>query len=401
MMDKVRIGMLGCGQVAHLYGPIFEYLDKGELVAAIDIDADAARGIAEKYGVGRVYTDVRQASDDDNIDAVIVGTPPNVHAEQIELLASRGKHILCEKPMASTVQDCLRIIQVCNQNNVKLQMAHMKRFMRGNQKVKALVDAEALGRVFMAECHWDCAVPQLIGTYRERRETGGGSLQDHGPHSFDLIRWWTGSDILQVSASVGIIHPRRLTEDFAVVTLEHENGMVSYHHMTRVSYGREHSQDTYRLYGTQGTLVVKNDHHFPTTSLEPPEILLYKQNGVMQRLDPGRVWSLSDTITENSAFYNQTKAFCDCIVEDTEPRVTGDDGLHAMEAVVAAYVSASRGVKVRLPFRETVDLNQLFDDISERSRKMFGEDYVIADPWTSGPGLATPRPFEPPRTKEK
>lgn len=400
-MDKVRIGMLGCGQVAHLYGPIFEYLDKGELVAAIDIDADAARGIAEKYGVGRVYTDVRQASDDDNIDAVIVGTPPNVHAEQIELLASRGKHILCEKPMASTVQDCLRIIQVCNQNNVKLQMAHMKRFMRGNQKVKALVDAEALGRVFMAECHWDCAVPQLIGTYRERRETGGGSLQDHGPHSFDLIRWWTGSDILQVSASVGIIHPRRLTEDFAVVTLEHENGMVSYHHMTRVSYGREHSQDTYRLYGTQGTLVVKNDHHFPTTSLEPPEILLYKQNGVMQRLDPGRVWSLSDTITENSAFYNQTKAFCDCIVEDTEPRVTGDDGLHAMEAVVAAYVSASRGVKVRLPFRETVDLNQLFDDISERSRKMFGEDYVIADPWTSGPGLATPRPFEPPRTKEK
>lgn len=392
--------MLGCGQVAHCYAPIFPYLNEGELAAVIDIDEGAAGAMAEKYRVAKVYLDVRQAADDPEIDAVIVGTPPNLHAEHVEVLAGRGKHILCEKPMAATVQDCLRIIEACRRHGVKLQMAHMKRFMRGNQKVKSLVDRGALGKVFMAECHWDCAVPQLIGTYREQKESGGGSLQDHGPHSFDLIRWWTGADICQVSASVGIIHPRRPTEDFAVATLEHEGGMVSHHHMTRVSYGREHSQDTYRLYGTQGTLVVRNDHHFPTTSLEPPEILLYSQNGMVQRLDPGRVWSLTDTITQNSAFYNQTKAFCECILQNSAPRVTGEDGLHVVEAVVAAYVSAWQGVKVKLPFRERVDLTALFTDIRERSRSEFGSSYAIADAWTPGSDFPLPEPFSPPRTKE-
>jgi predicted dehydrogenase len=400
-MDKIRIAMLGCGMVAQCYAPVFPYLKEGELAAVIDIDEAAARTMADKYDVGKVYTDVGQAAADPHLDAFIIGTPPNLHAEHVEVLAGRGKHILCEKPMASTVEDCLRIIAACKRNDVKLQMAHMKRFMRGNQKVKAIVDSGMLGKVFMAECHWDCAVPQLIGTYREQKATGGGSLQDHGPHAFDLIRWWAGNDIVEVSASIGIVHPQRPTEDFAVAVLEHENGMVSYHHMTRVSYGREHSQDTYRLYGTQGTLVVKNDHHFPTTSLEPPEILLYRPDGIMQRLDPGRVWSLTDTIIENSAFYNQTKAFCDCIIHDTEPRVTGADGLHAIEAVVAAYVSAWKREKVRLPFRERVDLNQLFSDIAQRSRAAFGDDYTIADPWGSGPELPVPRPDRPPRTKEK
>jgi len=392
--------MIGCGQVSHCYAPIFPYLSDGELTAVVDTDETAARGIAAKYGVGKVCLDVQQAADDAEIDAVIVGTPPNLHAEHVELLASSGKHILCEKPMAPTVQDCLRIIEACRQHGVKLQIAHMKRFMRGNQKVKSVVDSGALGKVFMAECHWDCAVPQLIGTYREQKESGGGSLQDHGPHSFDLIRWWIGSDIHQVSASIGIIHPERPTEDFAVATLEHEDGMVSYHHMTRVSYGREHSQDTYRLYGTQGTLVLKNDHHFPTTSLEPPEILLYSQNGMVQRLDPGRVWSLTDTIVQNSAFYNQTKAFCECILQDSRPRVTGEDGLHVMEAVVAAYVSAWKGVKVGLPFRERVDLNALFHDIRERSRTAFGSDYAVADAGTLGAASPLPEPFRPPRMKE-
>jgi len=400
-MNRIRIGMLGCGSVAHCYAPIFKYLEEGELAAVIDINEDAARKVSEKYGVGRVYADVARAADDPDLDAVIVGTPPNIHAEQIELLASRGKHILCEKPMASTVEDCLRIIEACKRNKVKLQIAHMKRFMRGNQKVKAVVDSGTLGKVFMAECHWDCAVPQLIGTYREQKSTGGGSLQDHGPHSFDLIRWWTGNDILEVSASIGIIHPKRPAEDFAVAVLEHENGMVSFHHMTRVSYGREHSQDAYRLYGSQATLVVRNDHHFPTTSLEPPEILLYKPDGIVQRLDPGRVWSLTDTVVQNSAFYNQTKAFCDCILQDTEPRVTGEDGLHTIEAVVAAYVSAWRRIKVRLPFRETVDLSELFSDIRARSRQSFGDDYAIADAWTPAYPFAPSCAHKPPRTKEK
>ncbi|RKY90861.1 hypothetical protein DRQ15_06390 [candidate division KSB1 bacterium] len=401
-MQRINIAMLGCGGVAHLYLPVFKYLEEAQLVALVDIDKEKAKYLAERYGIEKVYSDVEEVASAPEIDAVIVGTPPNLHAEHVEVCAFSGKHILCEKPMASTVRDCQRIIDACRKNKVKLQMAHMKRFMRGNQMVKSILDSGCMGKIFMAECHWDCAVPQLIGTYRETEVTGGGNLQDHGPHAFDLIRWWTGNDILEVSASIRIVHPQRPTEDTAVVILEHENGMVSNCHMTRVSYGREHWQDLYRIYGTDATLVVRNDHHFPTTSLQSPEIILYKHRGCIQRYDLGHPWNQDDTVIQNNPFLNQLKAFCECIVNDTEPRVTGEDGMHVIEAVIAAYVSSLKGIKVKLPFREDVDLRELFKQVKDRDRRNLKYDYTIDNLPKPSVFLNAPiYAFRPPRTKEK
>jgi predicted dehydrogenase len=273
--------------------------------------------------------------------------------------------------------------------------------MRGNQKVKAIVDSGALGKIFMVECHWDCAVPQLIGTYREQKVTVGGSFQDHGPHAFDLVRWWTGNDIQEVSATIRSVHPRRPTEDAGVVVLEHENGMFSYHHMTRISYGREQTQDTYRIYGTEGTLVVRNDHHFPTMSLESPEIILYRPGGCVQRFETIHGFNLDDSVVLNFPFYNQLKAFCECIHNHTEPRVTGEDGIHVIEAVVAAYVSSLEGIKVKLPFRAEIDLPELFQSVKSRDKKNLNYNYDI-DP-TIQSYLQINEHFQshrPPRTKE-
>lgn len=402
MKDKINMAMLGCGAVADLYMPAFKYLENADVVAVIDIDHEMAHEIAAKYNIKRFYTDARVAANNEEIDAVIIGTPPNLHAEHTELFAAEGKHILCEKPMASTVQECQRIIDACKSNNVKLQLGHMKRFMRGNQKVKAIIDRGVLGKIFMAECHWDCAVPQLIGTYREQKVTVGGNLQDHGPHAFDLIRWWSGNDILEVSATIRSVHPERPTEDAAAVILEHENGMFSYHHMTRISYGREHGQDTYRIYGTEGTLVVRNDHHFPTMSLESPEIILYRPGECIQRFETIHGWNLEDSVVMNFPFYNELEAFCECILNDTESRVTGEDGMHVIEAVVAAYISSLKGIKIKLPFREEVNLSELFDALKKRDAENLRYDYTIEP--KPQPPISINEHFlghRPPRTKEK
>lgn len=108
--------MLGCGNVAHLYLPAFKYLEEAQLVALIDIDKKKAEHLASRYGIRKVYREVEEAVADPGIDAFIIGTPPNLHAEHAELIASSGKHILCEKPMASTIKDCLRIIDTCRKN---------------------------------------------------------------------------------------------------------------------------------------------------------------------------------------------------------------------------------------------------------------------------------------------
>lgn len=402
MANRLRIAMLGCGAVADLYLPAFKLLKRAEIVAVADIDIAVATEMAKKYHVPKVYSDIDSVASDDDIDAVILGTPPNLHAEHVELCASKGKHVLCEKPMAATVPDCQRIIDACKNNHVKLQMGHMKRFMRGNQKVKAIIDSGALGKIFMAECHWDCAVPQLIGTYREQKVTVGGSLQDHGPHAFDLIRWWTGNDILEVSASIRSVHPQRPTEDAAAVIIEHENGFFSYYHMTRISYGREHTQDLYRIYGTEGTLVVRNDHHFPTMSLESPEIILYRPGDCIQRFETIHGFNVDESMELNFPFYNQLESFCEAIIDDKLPRVTGNDGKHVIEAVIAAYISSVENRKVRLPFPDNVNLVDLFQNVKERDREQLGYDYEVKEPKPLPPvfiheGFVGHRP---PRTKE-
>ncbi len=400
-MDKIRIALLGCGAVSELYLPVFRHIPELELAAIADKNRFPALETAKRYSISKVYSTAMDIACDPDIDAVIIATPPQYHYENIKVLSESGKHILCEKPMAHTVNDCRKIIDVCNENGIKLQLAHMKRFMRGNQKVKAIIDSGSLGKVFMVECQWDVSVPNIVGTYREKAATGGGVLQDHGPHCFDLVRWWTGNDIKEISATVKIVHPERVNEDTAVVTAEHENGMTGIYHMTRIFFGREYDHDYYKIYGTKGTLEVKNEHHFPTMSLESPSINFYGPNHYMKSLDVLHGWSLDDQVMQNSAFYSELKAFAECILNNTEPRVTGADGMHAMECVAAAYESSLTGCKVGLPFAGKQNLSELFEKLKARDWKNLGNDYSIGNSEPDNLEIKDPvLAYRPPRTKE-
>lgn len=401
-MNKIKIALLGCGKVADLYLPVFKYIKEVELVALADIDQEAANELAKTYSVPKVYKTSDDLAADKDIDAVIVATPPQFHADSIEALAAAGKHILCEKPMAASTADCKRIIKACKDHGVKLQLAHMKRFMRGNQKVRAIIDSGMLGKIFMVECRWDVAVPGLIGSYREKLTTGGGLLQDHGPHMFDLIRWWTGNDIKKISATVKIVHPQRLTEDTAIVTADHENGMTSVYHTTRVFYGRKFSHDFYKIYGSKGSLAVENEHHFPTMSLESPSLTFFGPQQSARTLDVRHTWSIDEQMLQNSAFTNEVKAFSECILNDTSPRVTGEDGLHAMECVVAAYQSTLTGKKIDVPLTEEYDLIEMFKTLKARDLEELGEDYEVGMQPPEYQKINDPiSAFRPPRTHEK
>ena len=147
--------------------------------------------------------------------------------------------------------------------------------------------------------------------------------------------------------------------------------------MTRIFFGREYDHDYYKIYGTKGTLEVKNEHHFPTMSLESPSITFYGPNHYMKSMDVLHGWSLDDQVIQNSAFYSELKAFSECVLNREEPRVAGEDGKHAMECVAAAYKSTLTGQKVKLPFTEEIDYNSLFRELAKRDRNCLGNAYTI------------------------
>ena len=129
-MRKAGLAVLGCEQSMAMYMPMFRYLENGEFIAAVDIIREKAERARDLYGAKAVYASIDEMLLDDRIDGVIIVTPHDLHAEHAVKIAAAGKHVLCEKPMARTIEECDRMIEACERNSVMLMPAHMKRFNR-------------------------------------------------------------------------------------------------------------------------------------------------------------------------------------------------------------------------------------------------------------------------------
>ncbi|MBM3239006.1 Gfo/Idh/MocA family oxidoreductase [Candidatus Poribacteria bacterium] len=179
-MEKVKLGLIGCGwAVNDFYAPAFQFLEKGELVAVMDIREERAKYMQEQFMTPRCYTRLDDIVNDKDVEAVMVLTPPHHHREPVVAAAKAGKHVYCEKPMAPTIAEADAMIAACKENNVKFTIAFMKRFNRSFRQVKAWLEEGRLGQVFEMRARWDNArVGGPSGEqYRLTLASGGGFLQ--------------------------------------------------------------------------------------------------------------------------------------------------------------------------------------------------------------------------------
>jgi predicted dehydrogenase len=365
-MKKVRLGMIGCGfGSSALYGPHFKSLENGELVAVMDVDRERAESFREKAGAKRVYTDVDRFLLDEELDAVMLLSPPNCHAEQAVKAARAGKHVYCEKPMAPTVAEADRIIAACRDNHVKLQVAFMKRFNRTFQMVKRVLEEGRIGDLFEMRAVWDNARPGVSSAnYRFQLASGGGFLQEDGSHPLDVCRWWMG-DVAEVSAEVLIVDPQRVeNDDVGMVMMKHASGALSSLHITTRTHRR--GEESYEVFGTKGTLLVRWHYH-STKSIEPGIVQLFEGARKTTDLTLPTSWNTAEEMAANWQYLNELRHFCDCIQSDKQPSVTGEDGRAVVEILNAAYLSAWKGIKVRLPLKQAPDFRDLFTKLRSSS----------------------------------
>jgi predicted dehydrogenase len=379
-MEKVKLGLIGCGwAVNDLYAPAFQFLEKGELVAVMDIKEERAKSVQERFKVPRCYTRLDDIVNDKDVEAVIVLTPPHHHCEPIVAAAKAGKHVYCEKPMTPTIEEADAMIAECEENNVKFMIAFMKRFNRSFRQVKALLDEGRLGQVFEMRARWDNA---RVGgpqgeQYRLTLASGGGFLQEDGSHPLDVCRWWLG-DVSEVSAVVCIIAPEHHpTEDVACVVMKHKSGAISTLHITMLTHAT--GEESYEVFGTYGTLVMRWPFH-STPTIEPAFIYLYENSKTVIDLTPPGSWNPLRKVQENWQYLLELEHFCECIINDKEPYSTGADGRAVVEIINAAYLSSWTGTKVKLPLTKSPDVKKFFTELRETSSwslsgKMWGSRY--------------------------
>ncbi|OIN97523.1 hypothetical protein AUJ66_03245 [Candidatus Desantisbacteria bacterium CG1_02_38_46] len=336
----VKWGVIGCGGIA-ARRTIPEGITKGsnsKLVAVMDTAPDKAKEISEKYGV-KGYLNEEELLKDPEVEAVYIATPTCLHASQTILAAKHKKHVLCEKSMGMTVEECEKMIQACKKENVNLGVGFMMRFHSLHQKIKEMVKQGILGKIVFARAQLSCWYPLIPNAWRQIPKLGGGgSLIDMGSHCIDLLEFIMEAKVKSVSCFVGTLVQNYAAEDSSTVMLKFENsaqGLVdNYFNIPDAS-----SKNILEIYGSKGSVIARGSiGQMPTG--EAIAYLEKEEKGYDAAQQ--RTTSSAEEIkfTPVNMYQAEIESFSRCIEENISPSVCGEDGLWSQKVVLGCYKSA-------------------------------------------------------------
>jgi len=345
----IRWGVIGCGGIADRRTIPEGIIPAGgaELVAVQDIAEERVAEVAEKYDVPG-YASVDELLADGNVDAVYIATPTFVHHEQTVAAAQAGKHVLCEKPLAMTEQECEDSIVVCAEQGVKFGTNFMMRFHACHMAMREIIAAGDLGTPVFGRAELTCWYPPIEGAFRQSQKLGGGgALIDMGNHCIDLLEFLFGSRVERVACFTGNLVQDYETEDTAVATLHFAHGAVGVvDNLFNVPDAA--ARNMLEVYGSRGSMVTQGTIGQGSTG-SVSAILEGEGRGydAQQARDAGATERIIEPEVVNM-YEAAIQGFCDAIANDTEPPISGEDGLWSHKVIDACYQSARTGEVVVL-----------------------------------------------------
>lgn len=322
--------ILGTAGIAdRAIAPAIGQIDGAELVAVLSRDRARGEAFARRHGDARAYTDYGELLSDPDVDVVYVASPNALHAEQVVAAAAAGKHVFCDKPLATSVPDAHRAIEACQTAGVKLGVNFQTRHHRFVPEVKQALADRRIGDVVIAEVEVSPGRNPLQGWRTDRELAGLGSVNNLGVHAYDLLRYLLDDEVTEVTALLDVGRQEAL-ETVALVLLRFAHGTLAY-------VNANQAVPDYRpdlvLYGTEGRIVGQ--------SVTRPGL-----DGQV-RFSHGGAESSSGTSTAD-AFVRSVADFQRAVVEDAEPDASGLDGLRSVQLAEAIAASAREGRTVRL-----------------------------------------------------
>ncbi len=332
-MEKIKVGIIGCGSIAkHRHLPEYFSNDHVEIVAVCDIVAERANELAEQYKATS-YMNYEDLLENPDITAVSVCTPNFLHAEISVAALNAGKHVLCEKPMATSLEEAKEMIEAAGKNNKKLMIAHNQRFVQSHMKAKQLIEKGEIGKIYSFRTAFGHGGPEGWSAdgkeswFFRKNEAFIGAMGDLGVHKTDLIRYILGEEIVEVGAFVETSAKENAdVDDTAVCMLKTESGIIG---TLAASWSYVSKEDNSTvIYGEKAIIRLEDD---PTYSL----IVQYKTGEVVKYELGGIQTNEEGKQTESQVI----KHFVNSIINDTEPLVTGEEGMKSLQVVLAALES--------------------------------------------------------------
>lgn len=326
----LRIGILSVAHGhANSYATCLQQLDQVILAGIYDDTPDRGQAAADRFGVP--YFADAESLLAEQLDGVIVCSENANHAPLVQLAAGHTGHILCEKPIATTLADAQAMIDRCRQTGTKLQIAFPVRFAQPILQLKEMLDHGDLGTIYSVQCTNHGSQPG--GWFTDAALAGGGAVMDHTVHVIDLLRWFWQTEVTEVYAEVGtnLLHPDLGIDDAGLLSFQLANGVYG---TLDTSWSRPPSYPTWG----DVKIEVTGQRGFVSVDVFRQQLAVSSEAwGQTRWVDWGSNMDLG-LITD----------FIDMVRSGRDPSITGNDGYRALEVALAAYHSAAQGKPVTL-----------------------------------------------------
>lgn len=339
-MNKIGIGIIGCGRIGRIHADNLRRMPFAELRAVSDVNADAAlEAWAKDRNIPRVTRDSSDIMNDPEIGAVLICSSTDTHVPLIIQAAQAGKHIFCEKPVSMDIRQTAAAVEAANRAGVQLQIGFNRRFDHNFNRVRELVEKGTVGDLQVVKITSRDPGPPPIEYVR----VSGGIFMDMMIHDFDMARFLTGSEVEEVYAQGGVLIDPAFAEcgdvDTAIATLRFRNGALGVIDCSRKAvYGYDQRVE---VFGSKGCVTVAND--YPNTAE------ISSAEGIMR--DKPLHFFLE---RYNGAYVEEIRQFIDGIAGGGPLPVEGGDAYEAERIALAAKLSLRLGRPVKIG--EALDL---------------------------------------------
>ena len=254
-MEKVRFAVVGCGSIGKRHIAVLDAEPGAEIVGICDLDINSLKDLSEKYNDIPYFTDYDEMLRSIDADFINIATPHGLHSEMSIKAANSGRHVLVEKPMAMSVQDCDLMISAAKENNVKLYVVKQNRFNTPILLTQQAIEKGKLGRVFMVQCNvmWNRNNEYYESSdWRGSKKLEGGALHTQVSHFIDLLIWWFG-DVIESKTLIDTLNHTIEIEDCGVSALKFESGVLGSLFWTTCVYN-QNLEGSITVIGEKGTI---------------------------------------------------------------------------------------------------------------------------------------------------
>ncbi len=334
-MKQLNVGIIGAGRIGSLHAKSITYnVPSAKVLGITDVNKAGLSELAASLGIEKIYDDYTQMLADPEIEAVLICSSTNTHAQIAIEAAKAGKHIFCEKPIDLTPEKVNAVLKAVDEAGVKLQVGFNRRFDHNFARIGELVKEGEVGDVHIVKItSRDPAPPPA-----EYSAVSGGMFLDMTIHDFDMARFLAGSEVKEVFAKATCLVDPAIGEagdvDTAIITLQFENGAIGViDNSRRAAYGYDQRVE---VFGSKGALIADND--------TPTNVVLMNEDGVCSEKP---LYFFLERYMQS--FKDELIQFVDAVNNDKPVPADGEDGLQALLVALAAKESAKEGKPVTLP----------------------------------------------------